>query len=76
MYSPEWLLVAKFRQFAGANLILQNPVPSQEGEGGIYMEAHIKVALGVLAGFGLGAVAVKGLHAQAKPPAYSFRKSM
>jgi uncharacterized protein (DUF1330 family) len=34
------------------------------------METHIKVALGVLAGFGLGAVAVQGLHAQAKPPAY------
>lgn len=34
------------------------------------MRTFIKVALGVLAGFGLGAVAVQGLHAQAKPLAY------
>jgi uncharacterized protein (DUF1330 family) len=34
------------------------------------METHIKVALGVLTGFGLGVVAVQGLHAQAQPPAY------
>src|SRR4029450_11496867 len=34
------------------------------------METRIKIALGVLAGFGLGAVAVQTLHAQAKPPAY------
>jgi uncharacterized protein (DUF1330 family) len=34
------------------------------------MDAQIKVTLGVLAGFGLGAIAVQGLHAQAKPPAY------
>jgi hypothetical protein len=34
------------------------------------MNTRIKVTLGVLAGFGLGAIAVQGLHAQAKPPAY------
>jgi uncharacterized protein (DUF1330 family) len=34
------------------------------------MDAQIKVMLGVLAGFGLGAIAVQGLHAQTKPPAY------
>jgi len=34
------------------------------------METRIKIALGVLAGFGLGAVAVQSIHAQAKPPAY------
>ena len=34
------------------------------------METRIKIALGVLAGFGLGAVAVQTIHAQAKPPAY------
>lgn len=34
------------------------------------MRTFIKVALGVLTGFGLGAVAVQGLHAQAKPLAY------
>jgi uncharacterized protein (DUF1330 family) len=28
------------------------------------------VALAVVAGFGLGAAAIQGLHAQAKPPAY------
>jgi Domain of unknown function (DUF1330) len=34
------------------------------------MKAHYAVALAVVTGFGLGAVAVQGLHAQAKPPAY------
>ncbi len=34
------------------------------------MKAHFAVALAVVTGFGLGAVAVQGLHAQAKPPAY------
>ncbi len=34
------------------------------------MKAHALAALAMLAGFGLGAVAVQGLHAQAKPPAY------
>jgi uncharacterized protein (DUF1330 family) len=35
------------------------------------MKTHYTVALAMLAGFGLGAVAVQGLHAQAKPPVYS-----
>ena len=35
------------------------------------MKTHYTVALAMFAGFGLGAVAVQGLHAQAKPPAYS-----
>jgi uncharacterized protein (DUF1330 family) len=34
------------------------------------MKIHYTVTLAMLAGFGLGAVAVQGLHAQAKPPAY------
>ena len=34
------------------------------------MKAHYAVALAVVTGFGVGAVAVQGLHAQAKPPAY------
>ena len=34
------------------------------------MKTHYSVTLAMLAGFGLGAVAVEGLHAQAKPPAY------
>ncbi len=34
------------------------------------MKTHATVALAMLAGFGLGAVAVHGLHAQANPPAY------
>ena len=34
------------------------------------MKTHYAVALAVATGFGLGAVAVQALHAQAKPPAY------
>src|SRR5947209_17752010 len=34
------------------------------------MKTHYVVALATVAGFGLGAIAVQGLHAQAKPPAY------
>ena len=34
------------------------------------MKTHIKFALGVLVGFGLGATTVQGLRAQAKPPAF------
>jgi uncharacterized protein (DUF1330 family) len=34
------------------------------------MKAHTVLALGVLAGIGIGAAAVEGLHAQAKPPVY------
>jgi len=34
------------------------------------MKTQYTVALAVVAGFGLGAVAVESLHAQAKPPVY------
>ena len=34
------------------------------------MKTHYTVTLAILTGFGLGAVAVQGLHAQAKPPVY------
>jgi hypothetical protein len=34
------------------------------------MRIQYNVTLAMLAGFGLGAVAVQGLHAQAKPPVY------
>src|SRR5438105_15202105 len=34
------------------------------------MKTHFTVALSMCAGFGLGAVAVQGLRAQAKPPVY------
>jgi uncharacterized protein (DUF1330 family) len=34
------------------------------------MKTHYAVALATIAGFGLGAIAVQGLHAQAKPPIY------
>jgi uncharacterized protein (DUF1330 family) len=34
------------------------------------MKTQYTIALAVLAGVGLGAAAVQGLHAQAKPPAY------
>jgi uncharacterized protein (DUF1330 family) len=35
------------------------------------MKTHFTVAWAVFAGFGLGAIAVQGLHAQANPPVYS-----
>jgi len=35
------------------------------------MKTRYTIALAMFAGFGLGAVAVQGLHAQAKPPVYS-----
>jgi uncharacterized protein (DUF1330 family) len=35
------------------------------------MRMHYTVAFAMLAGFGLGTVAVQGLHAQANPPVYS-----
>jgi len=34
------------------------------------MKAHHTLALAILAGVGLGAIAVQGLHAQSKPPVY------
>lgn len=34
------------------------------------MSNRLKIALAMLAGAGLGAMAIQGLHAQAKPPAY------
>lgn len=34
------------------------------------MKTHCAVGLAMLAGFGFGAIAVQGLHAQAKPKAY------
>jgi len=36
------------------------------------MKTQYAVILATLAGFGLGAVAVNGLHAQAKPPVYQI----
>ena len=35
------------------------------------MKTHYTIALAVFAGIGLGAAAVQGLHAQARPPVYS-----
>jgi hypothetical protein len=37
---------------------------------GDIMKTLCAAAFALLAGFGLGAVAVQGLHAEAKPPAY------
>jgi uncharacterized protein (DUF1330 family) len=34
------------------------------------MKTHFTVSLAILAGVGIGAVAVQGLHAQSKPPVY------
>jgi uncharacterized protein (DUF1330 family) len=39
------------------------------------MKTHCKVTLAVLAGMGIGAVAVHTLHAQAKPKAYIVTES-
>jgi uncharacterized protein (DUF1330 family) len=36
------------------------------------MKPHYTIALAMFAGVGLGAAAVQGLHAQAKPPVYSI----
>jgi uncharacterized protein (DUF1330 family) len=36
------------------------------------MRSHLTVALSMLAGAAIGAVAVQGLHAQAKPPVYQI----
>ena len=36
------------------------------------MKIQYAVSLAVLAGFGLGAIAVQTLHAQGKPPAYTI----
>jgi uncharacterized protein (DUF1330 family) len=38
------------------------------------MKTHTTVTLAMLTGFGLGAVAVQGLHAQAKPPVYQVNE--
>ncbi|HTS40954.1 MAG TPA: DUF1330 domain-containing protein [Xanthobacteraceae bacterium] len=35
------------------------------------MKSKLALALGLVAGFGLGAVATQGLHAQGKPPVYT-----
>ena len=39
------------------------------------MNTRYKIAIGVLAGIALGAAAVQGLHAQAKPKAYIVTES-
>jgi uncharacterized protein (DUF1330 family) len=36
------------------------------------MKTRFTVALAMFAGFGLGAAAIQGLHAQTKPPAYAI----
>lgn len=35
------------------------------------MRTHYTVALALLAGFGLGAITIQGIHAQGKPPVYT-----
>jgi uncharacterized protein (DUF1330 family) len=39
-------------------------------DGGLVMKTYYAVGLGMLAGFGMGAVAIEGIRAQAKPPVY------
>ena len=41
-----------------------------KGEGESWMRTRYAVVVGLVVGFGLGTVAVHGLHAQAKPPVY------
>jgi uncharacterized protein (DUF1330 family) len=36
------------------------------------MKSHYALALALLSGIGIGAIAVQGIHAQAKPPAYAI----
>jgi uncharacterized protein (DUF1330 family) len=50
-----------WRPFSGAHLTTGSTV----------MKTQYTVALAIFAGFGLGAVAVQGLHAQVKPKAYT-----
>lgn len=38
------------------------------------MKTQVTVALSVLAGFGLGAVTIQGIHAQGKPPVYTVNE--
>ena len=48
-----------------------NPQPAhRQGNGDKHMKTRYSVLLAMAVGFGLGAVAVQGLHAQAKPPVY------
>jgi uncharacterized protein (DUF1330 family) len=56
--------VAKEGPFSSGGLFI-----SQAGRE--IMKTPYAVALAMFAGFGLGAVAIQGLHAQAKPPVYS-----
>ena len=53
---PEWCCLAH----------VSYPAPS----GRKIVKTYFTVTLAMLTGFGLGAVAVQGLHAQAKPPVY------
>jgi uncharacterized protein (DUF1330 family) len=39
-------------------------------QGGMHMKTYYTVGLSMLAGAALGAAAIQGLHAQAKPPVY------
>jgi uncharacterized protein (DUF1330 family) len=50
------------RAFSGARVLT----------GSKLKKTHFTVALAMFAGFGLGAVAVQGIHAQAKPPVYQI----
>src|SRR5262249_20002387 len=43
----------------------------QTSMGGTQMKAHFTVAIAMIAGFGLGAFATQGLHAQGKPLIYT-----
>ena len=41
-----------------------------KARGSILMKTHYTVVLAALTGVGIGGLAVQGIHAQAKPPAY------
>ena len=52
----------------GGNASIQSAAPHRKGE---IMKTRTSIALAVIAGFGLGAVSIQTLHAQAKPPVYT-----
>jgi uncharacterized protein (DUF1330 family) len=51
-------------------LLVRRTIGNQTSSGGDTMKTYYTVVLSMLAGASLGAGAIQGLHAQAKPPAY------
>ena len=66
-YASQWSILNLQSHHDDPSLGRVEPLLKRE----IIMKTHYTVAFAMLAGFGLGAIAVQGLHAQANPPAYS-----